>query len=169
MFETFSISGSGGFRYVRTTLAENGQRQKDTNLTWLAKVSLEKEWERSQITVGYSRTLNPSGTGLLFATDRVFLDVNHQLTYALHISLGGTFSNNDTVGSSSDVSGVNTSSRQLWQVGPAIFWRVTEYWSWDLSYRYARRENNVSSEGNVHSNAVLMGLTYTWPKWSVSR
>lgn len=166
VFETFSISGSGGLRYVRTTLDQNGQRQKDTDPTWLANVSLDKEWERSHLTVGYSRTLNPSGIGVLFVTDRVDLVVNHQLTHALNVSLRGTFTNNDTVGSSSDVRGVNNS--RYFRVGPAVSWRVTEYWSWDLSYGYARLNRKRSSQGTADSNTVNMALTYTWPKWSVS-
>ncbi len=163
MSETFSISGSGGLRYVWTTFPVNGQSRKNTDLTWLFNVSLDREWERSHITVRYSRTLNPSGLGILFVTDRVDLGVNHQLTHALSISLRGTFSDNDTVGSSSDSRGIVNS--RYWQVGPTISWRVTEYWSFDLSYDYVRLEGKTTAE----SNAVIMGLTYTWPKWAVSR
>ena len=166
LFETFSLSGSGGLRNVRTTLGESGQREKDTTLSWLLNVSLDKEWERSHMAVGYRRTLNPSGLGVLFITDRVDLVVDHQLTHALNVSLQGTFSNNDTVGSSSDARGVDTSRRRYWKVGPAVSWRVTEYWSWNLSYAYAKRKQSGET---ADSNNVIMGLTYTWQKWAVSR
>lgn len=165
IFESVSLSGSGGLRYVRTTLDENGQRQTDNNLTWLTNVSLDKEWERSHMRVGYSRTLNPSGFGLLFVTDRLELVVNHQLTHALTFSLRGTGTNNATVGSS-DVSGGNISSQRYLNVGPTVSWRMTEYWSLDFSYSYAHRK--FSGE-TAHSNNVTMGLTYAWPKWAVSR
>lgn len=166
IFETLSFSGSGGLRYVWTTLDGNGQRIKDSNLVWLVNGSLDKEWERSRLTVGYSRSLNPSGIGVLFVTDRMNFSVDHQLTHALKASLRGTFSINETVGSSSDVSGVNTSRRVYWNVGPTVSWRVTEYWSLDFSYAYAQRK--ISGE-TAHSNNVMLGLTYMWPKWAVSR
>ncbi|MCA9501403.1 MAG: hypothetical protein KC588_19590, partial [Nitrospira sp.] len=84
IFETLSLSGSGGLRYVWTTLDGNGQKFKDTNLLWLFQVALDKKWERSHLTVGFSRTLNPSGFGVLFATNRVDLGVDHQFTHALN-------------------------------------------------------------------------------------
>ena len=166
MFETFSISGSGALRYVRTTLDQGGQKEKDTDLAWLFDVALDKKWERSHIKIGYSRALNPSGLGLLFVTDRINLVLKHQLTYALKVSLRGTFSNNETIGSSSDVQGVNTDRRRFWQIEPALSWRVTEDWSWDLSYSFATRKQSGET---ADSNKVSMGLTYTWPQWSVSR
>ncbi|WP_342348776.1 hypothetical protein [uncultured Nitrospira sp.] len=167
IFETFSLSGSGGFRYVRTTLDGNGQQQTDNQLTWLYGMSLKKEWERSHLTVGFSRALNPSGFGVLFVTDRVDLTVDHQLTHALKASLGGMFTNNDKVGSSSDDSGVSNS--RYWQISPALSWSVTEDWSLDLTYRYAQRTIKSSSEGTAHSNAVFLAFTCTLPKWAASR
>lgn len=164
IFETVSISGAGGLRYVWTTLDGNGQSQVDTNLIWLANVSLDKEWERSHLRVAYGRRLNPSGFGVLYVTDRLDLSAEHQLTHALTGSLRGTVSNNDTVGSSSNISGA--ASQRYWSVGPTVYWRVTEYWSLDLSYYYANRK--VSGE-TAHSNNVSMGLTYVWPKWGVSQ
>ena len=167
LFETFSLSGSGGLRYVRNTVAANGQRQKDTNLTWLFDFSADKEWERSQLTLGYSRILNPSGLGVLFIRDRVNLDGRHRLSHALTVSLRGSFTNNDSSGSSSARRGVVDS--QYWQVSPALSWRMTEEWSMDLSYRYGQRKFNGSNGGRAHSNTVNLALTYSWPEWSISR
>ena len=165
IFETLSLSGSGGLRYVRTTLDGNGGRITDNNLLWLFQVAVDKEWERSHLTVGFSRTLNPSGIGVLFATNRIDLGVDHHFTHALKGSLRGTFTSNDTVGSSSDVSGVNTSRRVYWNVGPTVSWRVTEDWALDFSYGYVHRK---VSGVTAHSNNVMIGVTYRWPKWAVS-
>ncbi|MCA9501188.1 MAG: hypothetical protein KC588_18495 [Nitrospira sp.] len=165
--ETLSLSALGGFRYVRTTLDGNGQRHTDTNLTWLFGMSMDKTWERTHMTVGYSRTLNPSGLGVLFVTDRVDLVVDHQLTHTLSTSLRGRFNNNDKIGASSAVSGVSNS--QYWKLSPALSWRVTEDWSMDLSYRYSQRIFKTSSGGTAHSNAVFLAFIYTLPEWAFSR
>jgi len=168
LFETVSFSGSGSLRYIRSTVDFNGQRQKNTNLTWLFNMSLDKDWERSHLTVGYGRTLSPSGFGVLLVTDRVNFGVDHQFTHALKLTLQGSFTKNDTTaGSSSGRSRISNS--QYWQGGPALSWRMTEHWSWDLSYRYGLRKNKRSSSGTAHSNNVNIAMTYTWQKWSVSQ
>ncbi len=166
VFETLSLSGSGGLRYVLTTFSGDGQRIKDKNLIGLFNIRLDKEWERSQLTVGYSRTLNPSGLGVLFVTDQANLRIEHQLTQRLEVSILGRFIKNDTVGSSASTNGTNNS--QFWQVAPSMSWRLTENWSWDSSYRYAQRKIKGSSEGRAQSNTVNMALTYRWSKWSSS-
>ena len=167
LVETFSLSGSAGGRYVRTTLDQNGQRTVDRKLAWLVNVSLNKEWERAHLTAGYSRALNPSGNGVLFVTDRAEVSGDYSLTHALKATLRGTWTENNTVGSPSNVSRAVNS--RYWQVSPVLSWRVTEYWSTDVSYRYSQRQFTSSSQGTAHSNAVFLSLTYTWPQWTLSR
>ncbi len=167
LFETLTVAGSGGGRHVVTTTRVDGRSQQDTNLVWLFSFSLDQQWERSNVVMGYSRTLNPNGNGVLLQTDRVNLHFGHEYTETITFALDGRLNLNDTIGSSSG-SRRNVKSR-YWQVSPSISWRFTEDWRFRLSYRYAKREIQRSSGGTVTSNSVNIGLTYTWPKWSVSR
>ena len=165
--ETFTITANGGGRYVKTTSQANGFRQKDTSVVWLFGVSLAQEWERSEMTVGYSRTLNPSGIGVLLESDRVDLSLRHEVSETLRANLNGILNFNDRVGSSSGAGRV--SNTRYWQVSPGLTWRWTEYLVLDLSYRHAQVNQQNSSGGTATANSVDLALTYTLSKWSISR
>lgn len=170
IFETYTVTLNGGGRNVWTTSTSNGIQSKNTKIVWLVNASLVKEWERSNASVAYSRTLNPSGRGVLLATDRVSVDVDHELTERITASLKGTWTMNDTVGSSSERNRIQNT--RFWQIAPAVSWRLREDWLLRFSYTYRQRNRNVQggdSSGTAKSNSVDLSLTYTWPKWSLSR
>jgi len=167
LFETFTITSGGGGRYVKTASQTNGLKRKNNSLVWLFNLSLLQEWERTQMTAGFSRSLNPSGFGVLLKTDRVDVGALHRLTEKIIMSLNGSLTMNDTVGSSSG--GNRITNTRYWRVEPAVSWRLREDWSLRFSYSYAQRNVPGSLNQTARANAVNLALTYTWPKWSVSR
>ena len=118
------------------------------------------------MTLGYNRDLNPSAFGFLLLTDRMNLAIRHQLTHALTASLSGSFIMNETFGSSPTAP--RGFSSRYWQVGPTLSWRMTEFWTWDLTYRHAQLSFDTAPGGPRQSNAGFFRLTYTWPKWVMS-
>ncbi len=166
-FEQWTATASGGGRYVKTRREFGRQTLKDSNLVWVFSFALGHEWERTNSRIGYSRSLNPSGTGVLLETDRINLNIQHRWTETISFSLSGDLIFNDRVGSS--LGDNRVIKQRYWQVTPALSWRITEYWTCRLSYGRAERDIESTGNGRAVSNAVNLRVTYTWPQWSMSR
>ncbi len=192
LFETLTVTATAGGRYVHTTsrfdrctnrinqgviscdsnlpqflVDREKVTEKDSNFVWLVSLSVEQRWERSRISIGYSRSLNPNGNGALLETDRVNLHIGHEYSELITLSLDGFLIFNDTVENSGRSSRVTDT--RYWRVSPSLTWRATENWIVNLSYRYSNLKNLDNSTKPATSHAVNLGVTYTWPQWSVSR
>ncbi len=166
--ETFSGSINGGVRKVKISSRSMRGRQRDSSFVWVMSTSVEKEWERTRLNVSYNRQLTPSGQGVLLTTDRFQSQLSHSvIEKRLSVALDGSYVFNDSVGSSDQRDRFRKS--QYWQVRPSCSWHWQENVVLNLSYRFAQRIQKTANGRTASSNAVNVGLTYTWPKWSLSR
>ena len=122
--------------------------------------NLEKTFEAAKMTGFASRETNPSGSGLA-ETDKLGVSLNRNLTE----KLTGYF---DAIAYRTKYIGVTIPGSRYYTVEPRLNWRLTEWWTLDAGYRYARYEPD-SVANAITSNAVYLNVAYTWPKMAVSR
>lgn len=165
---TESMTGtlSGGSRFVRSTLDVPGGSLTNHDTVWVFSARLKKEFESTTLMLDASRDINPSGFGFLLQTDRLQAVVAHQLTDTVKLSIEGATYLANAVGLPAATASFKQT--QFSSVSPTISWRFAQWWSLDVSYRYAERAVRDLNQFNF-ANSTFVMLTYGGAKWSVSR
>ncbi len=164
--ETLSGSISGGPRHVSSTLNTPIGPLTDGVWVWVFSGSLEKKWEDWRVRGEVGREINPSGFGLLLRTDKVSLEVTHQLTERLTASMTGLFVIADRVKTNTTAT-VFPENRLLY-VTPKLSWRLSEWWTADVTYTYAERDLPSQSLTALANSGTIM-FAYFPPKLSFGR
>ena len=164
--ETLSGSVSGGPRHVSSTIDTPVGSLSDGVWVWTFSGNLEKRWDDWRIKGEVGREINPSGFGLLLRTDKLSLDVSHQITERLTASVTGLFLIADGVKTKA-VSTVFPENRLVY-VTPKISWRLSEWWTADMTYSYALRDVPSQSLTALGNSATIM-FTYYPPRLTVGR
>lgn len=164
--ETLSGSISGGPRHVSSTIQSPVGSLSDGVWVWTFSSNLEKRWDDWRIKGEVGREINPSGFGLLLRTDKLSLEVSHQLTERLTASVTGLFLIADGVKTKA-VSTVFPENRLLY-VTPKLSWRLSEWWTADMTYTYAQRDLPSQSLTALGNSATIM-FTYYPPRLTVGR
>jgi hypothetical protein len=164
--DTLRATAMVGPRVIRSTSEDSTQTLEDDELVWVFNASLRKQLERTAFSIDGGRTLNPSGFGLLLQTDRVGVNIEHQLTETLKASISGLL----LLASAVATTGLNISfaDNRYVSAEPKLTWRMNEWWATDLSYTYRRRDVEGFDEPGI-SHAVTFSVTYTPAKFSVGR
>lgn len=124
--------------------------------------TLDKQFETMKISGQASRDTKASGSGLV-ETDRFGISVSDRLSHTVTGNLDISVYRTKYLG---DIA-LNSNSR-YYSIAPRLSWRITEWWTLDTGYRYARQKyENASSAATA--NVVYVNLVYNWPKISVSR
>ena len=134
--------------------------------TWVFSGNLERRWEDWRVKGEIGREINPSGFGLLLRTDKLSLEVSHQMTDRLSASVTGLFLIADGVKTRA-VSTVFPENR-LFYVTPKLSWRLSEWWTADITYTYAQRDLPSQSLTALGNSATIM-FTYYPPRFTVGR
>jgi hypothetical protein len=163
--ETLTGTAYGGPRFVSSTSQTAGDSIKTQSTVWLFGVNLTKKFEGTSIQVNIDRNIVPSGFGLLIQTDRAGLTVSHDLSETLTASFDG--SGYRVSGITPRAEGGNFSEQRYITATPAIAWKFLEWWKFELSYTYRRREVDGFSDSAM-SNAAMLMLTYYPPKLAFS-
>lgn len=125
--------------------------------------SLEKQFEVSNLSIGYNRDVSSSSNGVQVETsalsvalqkpinprNNLFFTTSYYRTRSLEVALANT-------------------DRRYYQGESGWRWRCTEACTLELSYRYANLKYANASE-SAKSNSLVLTLTYLWPKISISR
>jgi hypothetical protein len=160
--ETLTGTAYGGPRFVDSTTQIMSDNIKAQSTVWLFGASLSKKYERTSIQVNMTRDIVPSGFGLLLQTDRAGMTVSHDLSETLTVSFNGSGYLTSGVAKPTLAGGTFPENRYF-TATPTIAWRFLEWWKFELSYTYRRREAEVFSDA-VISNATMFILTYYPPK-----
>ena len=164
--ETLSGSISGGPRHVSSSIDTPVGSLSDGVWIWTFSSNLEKRWDDWRIKGEVGREINPSGFGLLLRTDKLSLEVSHQITERLTASVTGLFLIADGVKTKA-VSTVFPENRLLY-VTPKLSWRLSEWWTADMTYTYAQRDLPSQSLTALGNSATIM-FTYYPPRLTVGR
>ena len=164
--ETLSGSLSGGPKHVASTLSSPGGSLTDGVWVWVFSASVEKKWEDWRVKGDLGREINPSGFGLLLRTDKVSLEVSRQLSERLTASVTGLYIIANGV--ETETAATVFPENRLLYVTPKFSWRLSEWWTADVTYTYAQRDL-PSQSVTALSNAGMIMFTYFPPKLSVGR
>jgi len=136
---------------------------KESSSGYTLNAFLEQRSETTTLNGRLSREINPSGAGSLIQTDRVQATWSERWTPKLSASVDAAAYRSRYIG------GLITSSNgRYYRVEPRLTWRITEEWSLDGGYVYARQKYD-SVPISAAANVVYVVLSYRWPKISVSR
>ncbi len=156
--ETLTGTVFGGPSFVSSTTQTISGDIKSQRTVWLYGASLDKKFERTAIHMNVSRSIQPSGFGLLVQTDRASMTISHDLSDSLTASLDGSAFKVASI--ATIASGINFPESRYFSVTPTIAWKFSEWWKMELSYTYRLREQDGFS--NASSNGTMFTLTYNY-------
>jgi len=159
--ETLTGTAFGGPSFVSSTTQTAGDNIKAQSTVWLFGGNLTKKFESATVQVSASRSIVPSGFGLLVETDRAGLTVSHDLSETLTVSFDGA--GYIVKGITQRAQGGAFPENRYYSATPLIAWKFLEWWKVELSYTYGRREVDGFSDVAM-SNATMFMLTYYPPK-----
>ena len=130
-------------------------------------VSTEKQFEKGDASISYSRSTSPSGSEGLRTVDRFSFDSLYKITQHLHFLLNGAIH----MTKSTENTQISR-DRTYYSVTPQLRWQFNRQLSLSGGYRYRRQEyepgenstSNITS--TAESNAVFITLKYQWDKFS---
>lgn len=166
--EKWSVDGSFGYR---TTDSENtfgnGLASSDTSSGTLFDFSVIYLGEVNRLTLAISRSLSPSGEGVVNEQDQIALNWNRDLSERLSFSLDTTYQESTSVDQFSSI------DREYLTIAPSVNWQLREKLSLDFGYRYRRQSGtvfgNFSNSDDIDSNMLYLTINYNWDGIRFSR
>jgi hypothetical protein len=164
--ENLTGSLSGGARIVDSAIDSGPSRLEDSQVVWVGHANLQRKWIDATATIDASRDVYPSGFGLLVRTSRVGIGGTKDITERVTLLLDAAVFFAESVASKAATASLPL-NRYI-TLTPAVRWKMSDWWTLDANYTYARREVESFNE-TAFSHAATIMLTYFPPKWSVGR
>jgi hypothetical protein len=164
--ETLTGTAYGGPSFVSSTSETASDNVKAQSTVWLFGANLAKKFEGATVQVSASRSIVPSGFGLLIQTDRAGLTVSHDLSETLNASFD--VSGYRVSGITNPAEGGIFPDQRYFYLTPKVAWKFLEWWKLELSYTYRYRDVVGGFSDPAISNATMFMLTYYPPKLAFS-
>lgn len=166
--ERWSVDGAVGYRYTKSeTQFGSLLKRTDSSTGTLFDVSLSYAGELDTFTADVSRSLQPSGEGIVNETDRLGLSWTRQYTERVSLSVSGSYQESTSVDQTS------RTDRKFYTFSPTLKWQVQEQLSLDFGYQYRKQTGNIVGNSNnsddVDSNMVFVTINYDWDGIRFSR
>jgi hypothetical protein len=172
---TETLKGSVAVGLVRSDFSSDSQRievagrelvipgLETTEDGQLINASLTQTLERGSWSVTASRTLSPTGEGVLVTRDELRGNLTHGLSQRLEGRLGVLAFADSSVGGQGQ-----RSDRDYARVELGLRYRLTPYWSvtGQYNYRYEKYDTNPDA---ADSNALWLTVNWQGNKWATSR
>ncbi|NIV50780.1 MAG: hypothetical protein GWN53_02645 [Gammaproteobacteria bacterium] len=152
--ETFEGNFEAGAASSRERTTPFGVSVKSDSLGPVFDVSLVKEFERTSVRVGSAFIRSPTGQGRVVERLEATASINHEFTPLWSAQLDVLAFRNRGLNDPTDTSDADFISGEL-----GVGRQLTERWTISGSYRYRRREEEVSS-ATAESHAVFLTLRY---------
>jgi hypothetical protein len=133
----------------------------DTSVGALFNASLVQRGERTDYKLAYSRTLAPTGLGVLSERNDVNFSVAHRFTERLTGSTDVSYLTNSFVGQ-----GAQKSSSERIRVGASASYNLTRFWSITGGYSFIQIDQSVAT---ADGHTFFLGVSYSGDKKSISR
>jgi hypothetical protein len=164
--ESLTGSLSGGARLVDSAIDSGPSRLEDSQVVWVGHANLQKRWADATATIDASRDVYPSGFGLLVRTSRVGIGGTKDISERVTLSVDAAVFFAESV--ASEATTASLPLNRYITLTPAVRWKMSDWWTLDANYTYARRDVESFNE-SAFSHAATIMLTYFPPKWSVGR
>ena len=170
MSERWSFSGQVGYR---TTDSESqslldGPIQSDRSAGSLFNFSANYIGELNTLTFSLSRSLNPSGEGVVNETDRLSFSWSRNIAETLSFSIKTAYQE------SQSTDDLTNNEREYFTFSPALNWQLQRNLALKMGYQY-RQQKGTSFGGfntiddKVDSNMVFLTVNYDWDGLRFSR
>ena len=168
--ENWSFSGQVGYRTTdsETQSLQGGPLQSERSAGSLFNFSTNYLGELNTLSFSVSRSLNPSGEGVVNETDRIAFNWNRNLAETL------SFSINTTYQESQSADDLSNNEREYFIFSPALNWQLQRNLALKMGYQY-RQQKGTSFRGfdtiddKVDSNSVFLTVNYDWDGLRYSR
>ncbi|MAL48897.1 MULTISPECIES: OmpG porin family protein [unclassified Methylophaga] len=170
MSERWSFSGQVGYRTSdsETQSLFGGPRQTDRSSGSLFDFSANYIGELNTLTFSLSRSLNPSGEGVVNETDRVSLNWNRDIAETLSLSVNTSYQETQ---SADDLSNTD---REYFTLSPALNWQLERNLALKMGYQYRQQKGSSfggfdTIDDKVDSNMFFLTVNYNWDGLRFSR
>jgi len=137
----------------------------------LVELKATKETARSSYTLRLGSNLHGSAGGEVVAANELLLNVRHQVSDLMTLTLRNKFFENTSLREELSISGehsnaynlsIEEANRRYLAFEPSINWRFSRWWVMDSGLRY-QREKRFSNANPGESTYVFVGVTYSKP------
>ncbi|MAP27322.1 MAG: hypothetical protein CL578_00295 [Alteromonadaceae bacterium] len=170
MSERWSFSGQVGYRTTESETQSllGGPNQTDRSAGSLFDFTANYLGELNTLTFSLSRSLNPSGEGVVNETDRL------SFTWIRNIAETLSFSVNTAYQETSSADDLTNTDREFFTFSPSLNWQLQRNLALKMGYQY-RQQKGTSFGGfnttgdKVDSNMVFLTVNYDWDGLRLSR
>jgi len=170
MSENWSFSGQVGYRTTdsETQSLQGGPLQSERSAGSLFNFSTNYLGELNTLSFSVSRSLNPSGEGVVNETDRIAFNWNRNLAETL------SFSINTTYQESQSADDLSNNEREYFIFSPALNWQLQRNLALKMGYQYRQQKGSSfggfdTNDEKVDSNMVFLTVNYDWDGLRFSR
>jgi hypothetical protein len=135
-------------------LEETEQGEGESDVNWVADVSLSRRLQTITLLVQYRRSISGGGSGTLNARDSINLNFTRELNERISAGLGVRAYQTTALENA-----VNFDERDYLQLRAQFTWNMTQTWSLEANYRYTFSDREVLGE-SANSNNVTIWLNY---------
>lgn len=170
MNERWSFSGQVGYRTTdsKTQSLFGGPSQTDRSAGSLFDFTANYLGELNTLTFSLSRSLNPSGEGVVNETDRL------SFTWIRNIAETLSFTVNTSYQETQSADDLTNTDREYLTFSPSLNWQLQRNLALKMGYQY-RQQKGTSFGGfnttgdKVDSNMVFLTVNYDWDGLRFSR
>ena len=160
--ESWTGSLNVGGRQTKTRFSLGRSKVYSSGIT--SSTNLSYQYNTGSIQAGFSRNIQPSGSGNAVETDKMSFSWSQQLSEKLDFSLSTSFRRNTAVNTQM---GDGDDDRIFFNAIPQLTWRYNQTMSFVCGYRYRRQK--LENSPSVDSNSVFASINYRWEPVSISK
>jgi len=149
--------------FVNGVLTTEKVKISDNVQGMIFSFNIDKQFERSNAGISYSRTTNAQGDGRLQLLDKFNANFNHRFTQNLRFSLTGGISVSSNSGSEDE-----GNDRTNYNIRPAISWLFNRNTRLTGGYQYRKQEFERNDEV-AESNSFFLTFDYQWDKLATQK
>jgi hypothetical protein len=170
MSERWSFSGQVGYRTTdsETQSLFGGPSQTDRSAGSLFNFTANYLGELNTLTSSLSRSLNPSGEGVVNETDRLSFTWIRNIAETLSLSVNTTYQETQSVDE------LSNTEREYLTFSPSLNWQLQRNLALKMGYQYRQQKGSSFGGFNttgdkVDSNMVFLTVNYDWDGLRFSR
>jgi len=153
----YSETAKGLFQLGWQRTRYESRFESGTNEGILIQIYGEKRTGLTRFSGRIGRSAFASGAGDVVNSDELVLNMIRDLSETMRFSLRIKAFQNESIRLDNP-----DANRRYISVTPAVSWRLTQWWSVDVYYRY-RRQNRERDRQSAESNAVFLSMRYARP------
>ncbi|WP_347987144.1 hypothetical protein [Methylomonas sp. AM2-LC] len=163
MTQHWDINSVIGERFTQQSSVANSN-SSSTSSGWVANIRLNHEDIQSSEYVMLSRSVNPSGLGVLTQQTAFTVGYNYKFSDRWNANINGGYSMIDTLGQAATTGSIYANRTYL-TFQPTINWKMQRDIDIGLTFIYRQQDYTYSAV----SKALMLTFNYNWSGFNISR